>query len=58
MDHRPELWKAVRQELLRWVEEGSLRLMISATLPLAGAAEAHRLLESRQAVGKIVLDAD
>jgi NADPH2:quinone reductase len=57
VNHRPELWKAARQELLRWVEEGSLRLTLSAALPLADAAEAHRRLESRQAVGKIVLDA-
>lgn len=58
VDGRPELWRKVRQELLRWVEEGSLRLTISAVLPLAAAAEAHRLLESRQAVGKIVLAVD
>ncbi|HYO14725.1 MAG TPA: zinc-binding dehydrogenase [Thermoanaerobaculia bacterium] len=28
---------------------------MSAVLPLAASAEAHRLLESRQSVGKIVL---
>jgi NADPH:quinone reductase len=56
VNHRPELWKAARQELLRWVDEGTLRLTISAVLPLAGAAEAHRRLESRQSFGKIVLD--
>lgn len=55
VDHRPERWAAIRKELLRWVEEGSLRLHLSAVLPLAKAAEAHRLLESRQSVGKIVL---
>lgn len=58
VDYRPEIWRAARQELLRWVEEGSLRLTISAVLPLADAAEAHRLLESRQAVGKVVLEVD
>jgi NADPH2:quinone reductase len=57
VNHRPELWQAARQELLRWVEEGALRLTISAVLPLADAAEAHRRLESRQSFGKIVLDA-
>lgn len=57
VSHRPELWTAARQELLRWVEEGSLRLTISATLPLADAAEAHRRLESRQSFGKVLLDA-
>jgi NADPH:quinone reductase len=58
VNHRPELWQAARQELLRWVEDGSLRLTISAVLPLADAAEAHRRLESRQSFGKIVLAAD
>lgn len=55
MNHRPELWKTARQELLRWVEDGSLRLTISAVLPLEEAAEAHRRLESRQSFGKILL---
>ena len=58
VDDRPELWTTARQELLRWVEEGSLRLTVSAVFPLAEAAEAHRLLESRKAVGKVVLSVD
>ncbi|MEA2564287.1 MAG: NADPH:quinone reductase [Acidobacteriota bacterium] len=56
VNYRPEIWRAARQELLRWVEEGSLRLTISAVLPLEDATEAHRRLESRQSFGKIVLD--
>lgn len=55
VDRQPERWTVVRRDLLRRVEEGSLRLTVSAVLPLAAAAEAHRLLESRQSVGKIVL---
>lgn len=55
VDHQPERWAEVRRDLLRRVEEGSLRLTVSAVFPLAAAAEAHRLMESRQAVGKIVL---
>jgi NADPH2:quinone reductase len=57
VDYRPEKWAAIRGDLLRWVEEGRLRLNVSTVLPLAAAAEAHRLIESRQSVGKIVLDA-
>lgn len=56
VSHRPERWAAARQELLRQVEEGALRLNVSAVLPLEEAAEAHRRLESRQSVGKILLD--
>ncbi len=55
---RPEVWRAARQDLLRQVEEGRLRLTISRVLPLSDAAEAHRLLESRQVVGKLLLAAD
>lgn len=57
-DVRPEDWRAARQDLLRQVEDGKLRLTISRVLPLAEAAEAHRLLESRQVVGKLLLAAD
>ena len=57
-DVHPETWRAARQDLLRQVEEGKLRLTISRVLPLAEAAEAHRLLESRQVVGKLLLAAD
>ncbi|HWN44157.1 MAG TPA: zinc-binding dehydrogenase [Thermoanaerobaculia bacterium] len=56
VDHRPERWAAARQELLRLVEEGALHLNVSAVLPLGEAAEAHRRLESRASVGKILLD--
>jgi NADPH2:quinone reductase len=55
-DYRPEAWRIARRELLRQVEEGALRLTVSRVLPLAEAAEAHRLLESRRAVGKLLLD--
>lgn len=61
---RPTLWHytATREELLgrardvfSWVVSGLLKLRIHRTFPLADAAEAHRLLESRQSVGKLLL---
>lgn len=58
MEVRPEAWRAARLELLQAVEDGSLRLTIARVLPLAQAAEAHRLLESRQVVGKLLLATD
>ncbi|HVQ09394.1 MAG TPA: NAD(P)H-quinone oxidoreductase [Allosphingosinicella sp.] len=38
-----------------YVEEGRLKPVIHATFPLAQADEAHKLMESRDHVGKIVL---
>src|SRR5436190_4632894 len=42
-------------QLGRWYREGKLRPHVSQTLPLARAADAIKLLASRQAKGKIVL---
>jgi len=44
-----------RHELVQHALAGSLRFRIGATLPLERAADAHRLLESRATIGKIVL---
>lgn len=61
---RPTLrdYVATRAELLKragdvlsWVLRGELSLTISGALPLADAAEAHRLLEGRKTVGKLLL---
>ncbi|HET9314195.1 MAG TPA: zinc-binding dehydrogenase, partial [Vicinamibacteria bacterium] len=61
---RPTLWQytATRDELLgragdvfSWVGSGLLKLRIHRTFPLADAAEAHRLLEGRGSVGKLLL---
>lgn len=38
------------------LDTGVLRPVVSHVLPLAEAAEAHRILESRHSGGKIVLD--
>jgi NADPH2:quinone reductase len=44
--------------VLDGIRAGWLRLRLSDVLPLAQAAEAHRLLENRQSMGKIVLTID
>lgn len=43
------------QAVIKGIQEGWLKLKIDRSIPLAQAAEAHRLLESRQAIGKILL---
>jgi NADPH2:quinone reductase len=43
------------RDVFAGVREGWLKLHIDRALPLAQAAEAHRLLESRQTTGKLIL---
>ncbi len=43
------------QDLLQWLERGSLSVRIDRTYGLSDAAEAHRALGSRQTTGKVLL---
>ena len=43
------------EELFGWVRNGLLRVQIAARFPLAEGAAAHRYLESRQSMGKVLL---
>ncbi len=42
-------------DLFAWIADGSLRVRIGATFPLAQAAAAHRALEGRATTGKVLL---
>jgi NADPH2:quinone reductase len=42
-------------ELFNWIAEGTLRVRIGATFPLAQAAAAHRALEGRATTGKVLI---
>jgi NADPH:quinone reductase-like Zn-dependent oxidoreductase len=50
-----EIRSAARLELIRRVEEGSVRVFVEATYPLNEAGAAHRQLAAGHAHGKIVL---
>jgi NADPH2:quinone reductase len=61
---RPSLahYTLTREELLQragdvlgWIRAGQLKLTIDQTFPLKNAAEAHRRLEGRQSIGKLLL---
>jgi NADPH:quinone reductase-like Zn-dependent oxidoreductase len=43
-------------EIVRHVESGALRPVVDRVLPLARAREAHEVIESRAAFGKVVLE--
>lgn len=51
----PEELAARARELLGWVVEGSLDVHVDRRYPLAQAADAHRALESRATIGKVVI---
>lgn len=53
--HTPELYRARANQIFRWIEEGSLRVNIGQTYPLADAANAHRAMERRDTTGKLLL---
>lgn len=51
--HDDVLWRA--GDLFQWIEAGKLKVQVGETFSLAAAADAHRELESRRSVGKILL---
>ena len=51
----PKAFAESMRQLARWYGEGRLRPHVSQTLPLEKAADAIKLLASRQAKGKVVL---
>jgi NADPH2:quinone reductase len=51
----PELVARAAKDVLRLWESGAVRPIVGAEYPLDEAAEAHRLIESRQSTGKVVL---
>jgi NADPH2:quinone reductase len=51
----PEKTRESAQRCFALMREGRLKLHIGRTFPLAQAADAHRFLESRQSVGKLIL---
>ena len=47
--------KSVLFDVIQQVQKGRLRPVVDRVLPLSDAAEAHRVLEEREAFGKVVL---
>jgi NADPH2:quinone reductase len=55
MAHRTDVVRDAILELLPLWREGAIRPIVGAEFPLADAADAHRLIESRESTGKVVL---
>ncbi|MFF7472803.1 zinc-binding dehydrogenase [Streptomyces sp. NPDC008092] len=52
---RPEAVVGAMGKLVGWVADGTVKGLVSTTLPLADASEAHRMLEAGTSTGKIIL---
>lgn len=52
---REERLERVR-DLFGWIADGSLRVRIGATYSMSDAASAHRALEARETIGKLLLE--
>ena len=55
VEEKGQIASALRTEIWPLLDRGTVRPVIHRVLPLASAAEAHRLMESSEHVGKIVL---
>lgn len=53
---RRELLADVRAELLPRFDDGTLRPVVDAVLPMSAAADAHRRLAEGACFGKLLLD--
>ncbi|NKY59007.1 quinone oxidoreductase family protein [Nocardia flavorosea] len=53
---RPEVTIGALGKLMGWIAEGTITGPPIQTMPLADAAEAHRLLESGSSTGKLILE--
>jgi len=55
MKLRPDVVQEAARELVALWEGGAVKPLVGATFPLADAPAAHRLIEERKSVGKVVL---
>jgi NADPH:quinone reductase len=55
MRHRPDVVRAATSEIVQLWADGAVKPLVGATFPLADAAEAHRLIEERRSIGKVLL---
>ncbi|MFC0004151.1 NAD(P)H-quinone oxidoreductase [Micromonospora siamensis] len=55
LDDKAEIVRGVREEVWPLVEAGTVRPVVDRRLPMTDAAQAHRLVESNDHVGKVLL---
>ncbi|WP_433388704.1 NAD(P)H-quinone oxidoreductase [Micromonospora sp. KLBMP9576] len=55
LDEKAEIVRGVREQVWPLVESGAVRPIVDRRLPMTDAARAHRLVESNDHVGKVLL---
>jgi NADPH:quinone reductase-like Zn-dependent oxidoreductase len=55
MRHRPDVVQEAIGDVVGLWEQEAVKPLVGATFPLEEAPEAHRLIEERRSVGKVVL---
>ena len=55
LDEKAAIVASVGEHVWPLFESGTVKLVVDRVLPLADAAEAHRLMESSTHIGKILL---
>jgi NADPH:quinone reductase-like Zn-dependent oxidoreductase len=53
---KADIIAGVTRDVLPLFESGAVRVVVDTIVPMAEAARAHQLLESKQTVGKVILD--
>ncbi|MCV7359895.1 NAD(P)H-quinone oxidoreductase [Mycolicibacterium fluoranthenivorans] len=53
---KADIIAGVTRDVLPLFESGTVRVVVDTIVPMAEAARAHQLLESKQTVGKVILD--
>ena len=55
-DHKPELFQRIFTGVMDYVEQGIIKPTLAKTFSVDQIAEAHEYLESRQSIGKVVME--
>jgi NADPH2:quinone reductase len=48
-------WRRRESQVMQWIDDGTLDILIDRIYPLEDAATAHRDLESQETLGKLLL---
>ena len=55
LDDKADIVRGVREQVWPLVESGAVRPIVDRRIPITDAAQAHRLVESNEHLGKVLL---